>query len=115
MDRETLGREVRRVWIEFCREIGDDKPSHLASWEDMTEPEREVDRRIGEAIARMALTEEVERLRLIEERMVLTWRTNDGIRKIARKENLDPYGVHLTALTRCNIIANCLGYEPEAE
>lgn len=62
MDRETLGREVRRVWIEFCREIGDDRPSHLASWEDMTEPEREVDRRIGEAIARMALADEVERL-----------------------------------------------------
>lgn len=55
IDRETLGREVRRVWIEFCLENGDTKPSHLASWEEMTEPEREVDRRIGEAIARMVL------------------------------------------------------------
>lgn len=45
--RERLGREVREVWIAWAREQPDPKPSWLAPWEELTEAEREVDRRIG--------------------------------------------------------------------
>ena len=49
-DRELLGRLVREVWVAYCVEIGDTKPSHLAPWDELTEDEREVDRRIGERL-----------------------------------------------------------------
>jgi hypothetical protein len=45
--REQLGREVRAVWMAWAREQPDPKPSWLLPWEELTEPEREVDRRIG--------------------------------------------------------------------
>lgn len=54
-DRESLGRIVRTVWIEWAREQPNPKPTWLQPWEELTEPEREVDRRIGERIASMAL------------------------------------------------------------
>lgn len=50
-DREALGRWVRDVWITWAREQPEPKPSWLAPWEALTEPEREVDRRIGEELA----------------------------------------------------------------
>jgi len=56
LDREALGRHVRTVWIEWAREQPNPKASWLQSWEQLTEPEREVDRRIGEAIARLVLS-----------------------------------------------------------
>lgn len=46
-DREELGRLVREVWIMWAREQPNPKPSWLQPWEALTEPEREVDRRIG--------------------------------------------------------------------
>lgn len=53
--REQLGRLVRKVWVDYCYEIGDDKFSHLASWEELSESDREVDRRIAEAIVHAVL------------------------------------------------------------
>lgn len=50
-DREQLGRLVREAWVAYCREIGDDKPSHIAPWEELSEVDKEADRRIGIAIA----------------------------------------------------------------
>lgn len=52
VNRERLGQVVREAWVAFCREIGDDKPSHVAPWEELSEQDREVDRRIGEAVVR---------------------------------------------------------------
>lgn len=49
-DREALGRVVRRVWIEWALEQPEPKPSWLVEWEDLPEPDREVDRRIGERL-----------------------------------------------------------------
>lgn len=49
-DRETLGRFVRKVWVEYYKEIGGEKPSHLAPWEEISEEDREADRRIGEEL-----------------------------------------------------------------
>ena len=51
-DRDALGREVRRVWIAWAHEQPAPKPSWLVPWEELSEPDREVDRRIGEALYR---------------------------------------------------------------
>lgn len=48
--RELLGRRVRDVWISWAREQFLPKKSWLKQWQDLTEPEREVDRRIGETL-----------------------------------------------------------------
>lgn len=50
IDREELGRVVREVWMEWAREQPDPKPSWLTPWDGLSEPDREVDRRIGEAL-----------------------------------------------------------------
>ncbi len=49
-DREALGRLVRDEWIAWAREQDNPKPSWLAPWEELSEPDREVDRRIGERL-----------------------------------------------------------------
>lgn len=56
-DREALGRRVREVWTAWAREQPSPKASWLVPWEDLTEPEREVDRRIGEALAARGLAQ----------------------------------------------------------
>lgn len=48
--REHLGRVVRATWVLYCCQIGDDKPSHIAPWEELSEVDREADRRIGEQL-----------------------------------------------------------------
>lgn len=55
-DREALGRLVRKVWIGWASEQPNPKPSWLVSWEDLSEPDREVDRRIGETLARAGVS-----------------------------------------------------------
>lgn len=49
--REHLGRAVRQAWIKWAREQPNPKPSWLLPWEELAEPDREADRRIGEALA----------------------------------------------------------------
>jgi hypothetical protein len=44
---ETLGRIVRDIWRAWAQEQSDPKLSWLLPWDQLTEPEREVDRRIG--------------------------------------------------------------------
>ena len=48
--REQLGKMVRDVWISWASEQKDPKLSWLVSWEVLSEPDKEVDRRIGEAL-----------------------------------------------------------------
>lgn len=48
--RERLGRDVRLEWIAWAKTQPDPKPSWLVPWSGMSEPDREVDRRIGERI-----------------------------------------------------------------
>lgn len=50
-DREALGRLVRETWVAWAREQADAKPSWLLPWEELAERDREVDMRIGEAVA----------------------------------------------------------------
>ena len=49
--REDLGRLVRQAWVQWAYEQPVRKPSWLVPWCDLSEPQREVDRRIGERIA----------------------------------------------------------------
>lgn len=50
MDRNVLGRLVRAVWVEYCKEIGDSNPAHLMPYDLLNETDKEADRRIGEAV-----------------------------------------------------------------
>jgi hypothetical protein len=49
--REALGRLVREVWVKWAGEQPNPKPSWLTGWEGLDEGQREVDMRIGEAVA----------------------------------------------------------------
>lgn len=55
--REWLGIVVREAWTAWAREQPAPKPSWLTPWEQLTEPEREADRRIGEAVQGTVLQE----------------------------------------------------------
>ena len=50
---EELGKEVRRVWLEWASERPSPKPSWLLSWDELSEEEKEVDRRIGTRLYNM--------------------------------------------------------------
>jgi len=50
--REPLGRMVRDTWIRWASEQPDARPSWLLPWEELDAGQREVDMRIGAAIAR---------------------------------------------------------------
>lgn len=56
--REQLGRIVREAWVEWAGEQPDPKPSWLTGWDDLDEDQREVDMRIGEAVAEAARADE---------------------------------------------------------
>lgn len=51
--REVLGKRVRSIWIQWAREQPNPKPSWLVPWEKLPEPDKEVDRRIGEELFRL--------------------------------------------------------------
>lgn len=50
MDREDKGRLVRQVWVDFAKQQDNPKPHHLLPWEELDEDNKEVDRRIGDAL-----------------------------------------------------------------
>jgi hypothetical protein len=52
IDRERLGRVVRVAWVAWAREQDNPKASWLEPWEQLSSPMKEVDRRIGEAVAK---------------------------------------------------------------
>jgi hypothetical protein len=58
--RIPYGKLVRTVWMNWGREQPDPKHSWLVPWEDLGDPQREVDMRIGDAVA----TAERQRIRL---------------------------------------------------
>lgn len=59
--RDDWGRLVRETWIRWARTQPDPKPSWLVPYDELSEPDREADRMIGEAVARAA-REELNRL-----------------------------------------------------
>lgn len=50
-DRDHVGRMVRDVWINWAKEQPNPKPSWLVPFDQLTEADKEVDRRIGEVLA----------------------------------------------------------------
>jgi hypothetical protein len=50
-EREALGRRVREIWVEWAQEQENPKPSWLVPWDGLSDADREVDMRIGEALA----------------------------------------------------------------
>jgi glutathione S-transferase len=53
LDRERLGQIVRETWVEWADRQPDklDHPHWCIPWQDLRERDKEVDRRIGEAVA----------------------------------------------------------------
>lgn len=51
LDAEQLGQIVRDTWVKWAAEQPDPKPSWLTPWSELDDGQREVDMRIGEAIA----------------------------------------------------------------
>lgn len=49
-DREKLGQHVREVWVAWARQQPNPKPSWLKPWAELSEPDKEVDRLIGESL-----------------------------------------------------------------
>lgn len=64
IDRETLGRMVREAWVRWAQTQPDPKLSWLAPYDELSEPDKEADRQIGEAIARWTLIHDAARLSL---------------------------------------------------
>jgi len=48
--RDEIGEFVRNVWIAYCTDIGDSKPSHFTPYAELSEADKEADRRIGTAV-----------------------------------------------------------------
>ena len=66
-DRESLGRIVRETWVAWALEQPDvgDHPSWVKPWGDLPGRDKEVDMRIGSAVAARALADwEAERAEL---------------------------------------------------
>ena len=52
IDRDTLGRMVREAWVRWALTQPAPKPSWLLPYDKLSEPDKEADRQIGEAIAK---------------------------------------------------------------
>lgn len=48
--RDELGEMVRDVWIQWAKEQDNPKPSWLVPYSDLSEPDKEADRLIGETL-----------------------------------------------------------------
>lgn len=51
VDRDALARVVREAWVKWARTQPNPKPSWLVPYDDLSEPDKEADRQIGEAVA----------------------------------------------------------------
>ncbi len=48
--RDRLGRRVREIWVEWAKRQPNPKPSWLASYDELSEADKEADRCIGSAL-----------------------------------------------------------------
>ena len=56
-DRDRLGRIVREAWTTWARAQPNIKPSWLLPFDHLDEPDKEVDRQIGETVERVVLAD----------------------------------------------------------
>jgi hypothetical protein len=68
-DRDQLGRFVREAWVRWALTQPDPKPSWLVPYDELSEPDKEADRQIGETIARWTLIGDAARASLEAEPM----------------------------------------------
>lgn len=54
--REHLGRVVREAWVTWASHYPSSKPSWLVPYDELSESDKEADRRIGESVFRDTLT-----------------------------------------------------------
>ena len=59
-DHDMLGRAVRDEWVKWAREQPNPKPSWLVPWDELSEPDKDVDRRIGRRLANIGRCRYVE-------------------------------------------------------
>jgi hypothetical protein len=48
---EHVAKIIRETWVNYCLETGNTKPSHIAPWEELSEWDKEADRRIALRLA----------------------------------------------------------------
>lgn len=60
VDRDAGGRIVRQAWVEWALEQPNRKPSWLVPYDELSEPDKEVDRRIYEACAQTSFTNAID-------------------------------------------------------
>ena len=105
VEREELGRIVREAWVNYCHETGDSKPSHIAPWEEIADWDREVDCRIGEAIARHVAPPEPVVL-TAEEQREFRIAVNDCPYGLEGDAAMDWFAEHGFALVRTKAVAD---------
>ncbi len=49
-DRDVLGKVVRDAWLDWAKKQPNPKPHWLTPYEELSEPDKEVDRQIAEAM-----------------------------------------------------------------
>lgn len=64
IDREQLGRFVREAWVRWAKTQPNPKPSWLVDYDELSEPDKEADRQIGEAVARWTIIHDAARFAL---------------------------------------------------
>jgi len=56
INREFLGRVVREAWVKWAQQQPNPKPSWLVPYDELSEPDKEADRQIGEAVTQWVLS-----------------------------------------------------------
>lgn len=54
-DRDQLGRLVREAWVRWAKTQPNPKPDWLLPYDELSEPDKEADRHIGETLSRWTL------------------------------------------------------------
>jgi len=70
-NRDSLGRMVREAWVRWAKTRPDPKPSWLVPYDELSEPDKEADRQIGETVARWTLAMDASR------RSAMAWPPGD--------------------------------------
>ena len=65
--RDEYGRMVREAWVRWAQTQLNPKPSWLVPYDELSEPDKEADRQIGEAVARWTMIGDASRLALTQQ------------------------------------------------
>ena len=94
--REPYGRLVRETWVAWALEQPDvkDHPSWTKPWDDLSERDKEVDMRIGSAVAAQAVADaKVEGTRMRAQLMAFAAERDRAVRELRRRADRAVPGV----------------------